>query len=252
MRFYGAGVLFLGLVYSLPLLAGSVTLDRVRADQAVLDAAERDYRARADSLSTGEAADFSAYIERLRARLVADCASLRGAGVEPPGDVSCPQGMWVSPQPLPIDQDSERTRGERTGVLDAELQEGLGAFDDKLLREQARVKAQASRGAVNGTGGGAAAGAGDVGEAGSAGRTTGDAPPSDSEATAGGEPRPPGSAGGGAGRPAPVEAPPADIPDGSDDDVVARQLREAAEKETDPALKAKLWEEYRRYKRGTH
>ena len=44
---------------------------------------------------------------------------------------------------------------------------------------------------------------------------------------------------------------PADIPDGSDDDVVARQLREAAEKETDPELKAKLWEEYRRYKRGT-
>jgi len=28
-------------------------------------------------------------------------------------------------------------------------------------------------------------------------------------------------------------------------------LREAAEKETDPELKARLWEEYRRYKRGT-
>ncbi len=33
-----------------------------------------------------------------------------------------------------------------------------------------------------------------------------------------------------------------------DDDIVARQLREAAEKETDPELKRKLWEEYRRYK----
>ncbi len=33
-----------------------------------------------------------------------------------------------------------------------------------------------------------------------------------------------------------------------DDDIVARQLREAAEKETDPELKKKLWEEYRRYK----
>jgi hypothetical protein len=32
--------------------------------------------------------------------------------------------------------------------------------------------------------------------------------------------------------------------------VVARQLREAAEKETDPALKKKLWEEYRKYKKG--
>ena len=38
-------------------------------------------------------------------------------------------------------------------------------------------------------------------------------------------------------------------PDGHDDDIVARQLREAAEKETDPELKAKLWKEYEDYKR---
>ncbi len=34
----------------------------------------------------------------------------------------------------------------------------------------------------------------------------------------------------------------------SDDDVVARQLREAAEKEQDPLMKEKLWAEYRKYK----
>jgi hypothetical protein len=39
-----------------------------------------------------------------------------------------------------------------------------------------------------------------------------------------------------------------DVGDGSDDDVVARQLREAAEAETDPVLKAQLWEEYKKYK----
>jgi hypothetical protein len=33
-----------------------------------------------------------------------------------------------------------------------------------------------------------------------------------------------------------------------DDDIVARQLREAAEKETDPELKKKLWQEYEQYK----
>lgn len=43
---------------------------------------------------------------------------------------------------------------------------------------------------------------------------------------------------------------PPDIPDGSDDDVVARQLREAAMKETDPRLRERLWDEYRRYKQG--
>ena len=36
--------------------------------------------------------------------------------------------------------------------------------------------------------------------------------------------------------------------DGSDDDVVARQLREAAETETDPLLKEELWKEYKKYK----
>jgi hypothetical protein len=46
----------------------------------------------------------------------------------------------------------------------------------------------------------------------------------------------------------PKSSAPADIPDGSDDDVIARQIREAAEKETDPELKKKLWDEYRRYR----
>ncbi len=41
-------------------------------------------------------------------------------------------------------------------------------------------------------------------------------------------------------------------PDSSsqDDDIVARQLREAAEKETDPVLKEKLWKEYEDYKKS--
>lgn len=37
---------------------------------------------------------------------------------------------------------------------------------------------------------------------------------------------------------------------GADDDIVARQLREAAEKEQDPVLKKKLWLEYKKYKAG--
>jgi len=41
---------------------------------------------------------------------------------------------------------------------------------------------------------------------------------------------------------------PDDIPDARDDDIIARQLREAAMNEVDPELREKLWEEYRRYK----
>jgi hypothetical protein len=43
---------------------------------------------------------------------------------------------------------------------------------------------------------------------------------------------------------------PEDIGDGSDDDVVARQIREAAINEEDPVLREKLWQEYRNYKKS--
>ena len=41
---------------------------------------------------------------------------------------------------------------------------------------------------------------------------------------------------------------PDDVPDARDDDIIARQLREAAMVENDPVLREKLWDEYRRYK----
>ena len=41
---------------------------------------------------------------------------------------------------------------------------------------------------------------------------------------------------------------PDDIPSAQGDDIVARQLREAAQAETDPELRKKLWEEYKKYK----
>ena len=43
-------------------------------------------------------------------------------------------------------------------------------------------------------------------------------------------------------------AKPKSAPDARDDDIIARQLREAAEAETDPELQQDLWEEYERYK----
>lgn len=43
---------------------------------------------------------------------------------------------------------------------------------------------------------------------------------------------------------------PDDIPDPQGDDIVAQQLREAAISETNADLKAKLWEEYKKYKAG--
>jgi hypothetical protein len=41
---------------------------------------------------------------------------------------------------------------------------------------------------------------------------------------------------------------PDDVPMTVDDDIIARQLREAALTENDPVLRERLWEEYRKYK----
>ena len=89
-----------------------------------------------------------------------------------------------------------------------------------------------------------------------------------SEATQAGDPSLGGSAAGGmpegtmpGPRSLPVPTPPGeatagvelpkDLPDATDDDVVARQLREAAMNEPDPVLREALWEEYRNYKSGS-
>ncbi len=53
------------------------------------------------------------------------------------------------------------------------------------------------------------------------------------------------SGGGGNGATAPKITP------GSDNDIVARRLRKAAEQEPNPTLRAKLWKEYTDYARGT-
>lgn len=256
MRMWTASGWLLALVSSLPVLAASVTLDALRAGQMALEAAEHDYQRQAARLSTAEAADYQAYIGRLRQRLAIDCQTLRQAGGSVPADIRCPYSEVNPLRSVLIDQRGEQTPAEHTGALDAELQEGLSTFDEQLLREQARVKAQTPRTAAAGMsgGGGAAGGAetGGSGERDSAGSASiGSGEPANGGGAAGSGVEQPAGAAGGPGQPGSATGQPSDIPDGSDDDVVARQLREAAEKETDPALKAKLWEEYRKYKQGT-
>jgi hypothetical protein len=54
-----------------------------------------------------------------------------------------------------------------------------------------------------------------------------------------------GSTGGGNGATAPKYVP------GSDNQIVARRLKKAAEQESSPGLRAKLWKEYTDYVQGT-
>ena len=177
------------------------------------------------------------------------------------------------------------TGEERTAQIDRELDRSLGVFDDELRKEQGIIAQRRGAGdgsggsggggeggdaerTAQGTGGAAAGGGGQEGgmpgsagagggnnqkggAAGSgAGGENGDGQGKEGGSATGGQRGGGGGVGGGArGGNGPTTVP-ADIPDGSDDDIVARQLREAAMQETDPELREKLWQEYRNYKKG--
>lgn len=258
------------LVVILAWTATDESVAQLKLDYAALKAAEDDYRAQREfsELSGAEAADYAAYVARLQRRVFEDCQAVLSSGSPYPEDLPCPMLIPQETESADIAMQAERTAEEQVEALDAMLMAGLGEYDERLLREQERIKADAPS-SDSGSGGGAGSGGegdgdGSGGEDGGEGDSEGDAGSDgrNSGGTAGTNPQ----SGQTGGQPAggPVDSSrgsgergndrdqPADIPDGSDDDVVARQLREAAEQETDPELKEKLWEEYRRYKRGTN
>ncbi len=278
-------MLVAGFLPSGALVAGDAELQAARQELRLRTETERRMRRNFESLlgdrqmSATEIDEFENYLTRLgktvneQRRLV---ASLEGRGVD--SATSSSQAAA-----LPADFDRGQTDDEKIALLDAELGSSLSEFDEKLLREQKEI-AEKSRSASAGESGdqpergdGASGGAGDGegdGEK-AAGESGGEGGKSGSESAAGGsegngeseqqaESGEQGGAGGegaegneqvasaggasGDGRHAGKTPTPADIPDGKDDDIVARKLREAAENEQDPELREKLWEEYRKYK----
>ncbi len=239
------------------------SLERLRINHAAMVSSEQDFhdRQRRGTLIGVEATDYAAYVARLHRLVAEDCAELALAGVSLPPELGCPTLTPSLLAPAPIDQAAEQTLDEQLAALDAELMSGLGDFDEMLLREQDRVRAKAPMSDAGGAGGGGdGAGSGDGSGKGDAGAGEG----SEGESAKSGEGTEASQGTGGAnagmgGRESGSRAQrdgqrrgvPGNIPNGDDDDVVARQLREAAEKETSPELKAKLWEEYRKYKEGT-
>ena len=235
--------------------AAGQLLEQLRGDHAALVSAEQDFHDRRERgvLKGAEMVDYAAYVARLHRQVAEDCVALAVNGIPVPPDISCPAIPSMLIAPVPVDQAGERTGAEKTVDLDAELFNGLSEFDEMLLREQQRIKAAAPHAAGGGGGGGGQGGdgtAGDSGSAGSAG-SGGDGDDQRAGARAGTATYGAGAGPGASQRQGNSGAPPG-TPDGSDDDVVARQLREAAEKEPDPVLQKKIWEEYRKYKEGTY
>ncbi len=148
------------------------------------------------------------------------------------------------------------TAAERRAVLDGRLEAGYAVFDGMILgeRERAQRDADAAGAGVMGTGAGAggAGGEGDIGDGDGGISGSGNSPIIVAANSAGAGA---GVMGAGNGRTGEYDAAnaaatypvPEDIPSGNDDDVVARQLREAAMREPDPELREKLWDEYRKY-----
>ena len=204
------------------------------------------------------------------------------ASPAPPPPAQTPPAQTPPPR-------APQTPDERRAALDKQLDDSLGAFDARLHKEQQKIAeerdarqatvsaATTAAMADGGSGSPTAAGATTAGTA-----TPGAAAAGTSSADGGGSstgngadgssatevpgphrgkrgetrssragdlksdkgPEGPSSASGN-GAPATI------IPDGNDDDIVARRLRKAAELETDPELKEKLWKEYVEYKKNT-
>ncbi|MGB5708828.1 MAG: hypothetical protein WBM41_18620 [Arenicellales bacterium] len=251
--------------------AESDLLQRVRADYAALSQAMTEFdRARtAGELGAAEEVDFIGWVEQLVQQVHQGCRALELESDEPvPVDLPCDKFIVGSPEPIGIDISAERSREENTAAMLDQLHSALSKFDEQLLQEQEKIKAQTPRDDSAHEVASAQESMGEAGEAESAAaeseQTDSERAETDAATQASGEE---GDEEGdeqkeqhtASGAQSTIGSPdqsesrgiPDDVPDGSDDDVVARQLREAAEKETDPELKKKLWEEYKRYKAGT-
>jgi len=161
-----------------------------------------------------------------------------GAGVREKTETVQQSAAGAEPEP-----------GTAAGVagLEQSLQDALNAFDGRLLSEEERLAAHLPKQREGSAGGYGAAGSCSSSGGGMAG---GSSP----EGT--GREQGNGRAGAGGYRQAGSVASAGTQPDtggggssiDADDDIVARQLREAAEQETDPVLQEKLWQEYHKYK----
>jgi hypothetical protein len=181
-------------------------------------------------------------------------------------------GTQAMPGATPPSAGSGEDPADRLKALDRQFNESLAAFDEVLLKELRLIQAASAKRMQ-----GLAEAAAEAGrQAGEKGREAGSAETGSTAETEGSRTEGGGSEKGGAGTeqaktsegrgkpgdaagagqgaggrgPGGTGAQPGSYTPSTDDDIVARQLREAAEKETDPELKAKLWKEYEEYKKG--
>ena len=216
------------------------------------------------SLEEAQKQDYAKFITYLSDRIDYYCNLLRTEGDEQATvNLPCADSTAIDPAQ---EQLASSTKAEQVADLDKSLAEALGEFDEQLLKEDQRIAARMptereSGSGYNGRGGSGNSGQNGSGQQGGSGQTgtngnnqgqeTAQSGSASSQSSQGSTPSSYG-AGTGVGsqeQKDDTRTGTKEISSGYDD-IVARQLREAAEKETDPELKEKLWEEYRKYKEG--
>ncbi|MCZ6699718.1 MAG: hypothetical protein O7D94_12365 [Planctomycetota bacterium] len=226
----------------------------LRASDAVWRRNDAEFRAmrKTDQASETESRQFAEFVAEQRRFMLEDCQQVRQLGGDPErlgfdcalprqGDVAS-TGPPTDPASIPTEEEKDAALERRLTELEGDLDDLFKAKQDQLRRDPVHQSQSASApDAAGGASGGdrAASGSGkdkpERGGRAKVGQEQGAGPGVDKSG------RSPGS-----------EASVTDeAPTGDGDDVVARQLREAAEKETDPVMKEKLWEEYKKYKEAT-
>lgn len=239
----------------------------LRASDSVWRRNDAEYRAlrKTGRNSETEMRQFAEFVAKQRRFMLEDCQEVRRLGGEPERlgfDCALPRRRDVASVGLPSDPAGVPTEEEKDAALERRLNQLEGDLDDLFKSRQDQMRRDPLHQGQGASGGGGA-GSGPGGERAASGSTKSAAATEAAEA-AGGSAKPETGgardgrergAGPGVDKSANArdrKAPGAGkAPTGDDDDVVARQLREAAEKETDPIMKEKLWEEYKRYKEAT-
>jgi hypothetical protein len=283
-----AKILFFGWVFILAnpgLEAADLDLSSsLQSSILALDSAKQTALREVEGLSaeTGEIVDYKDFIVYLNTRIVSYCMALAeqggsdalkglpcpagpmGAGLAGTPNVSGAEVFFTTGE----DKSDNRTQAEKTAELDKDFLSTLGDFDEMLLKEEGKVaervpsqreptansklseagsKSVSTGASMTGSNDSEGTKEGETASAGHEGPFGGEEGQDDRSGTIAGA-----KSGGGPGAGNVTNSayghPEGTLPPPKDDDIVARQLREAAEKEPDPELKKKLWEEYWKYK----
>lgn len=208
----------------------------------------------AGRFSVQEQYDYQTFIAYLGGRVDEYCRTLYiSGGPQAIAGLTCPGGGAGLPNPT---APAAKTMDEQIAALEASLTDSLGDFDEMLLKEQYRIAVRQPRQRESGGygGGGDFSGQGGEGTAstgeGVRDKRAGNGAAQESIPAEGAKESGDGAKGSGSDQSSVFTRQAGQDTLAADDDIVARQLREAAEKETDPELKKKLWEEYGKYKAG--